>query len=634
MTTLTTSPRQAAFRTFAASDGTELFYRHWPAPTPPEDGSERAVVMLHRGHEHSGRMEHIVQELGLDRFHFFAWDARGHGQSPGRRGDAPDIETLVRDVDGFVRHIAAAHGIPPENMIVLAQSVGAVLAAAWAHDYAPPVRGLILGSPAFRIKLYVPFARQAIALRLKLCGNFFVNSYVKAGLLTHDQERAASFRADPLISRAVSARLLTGLHALSERIVADASAIAAPVRPFILCGDVVGRPAPPHRLFGAAPRPLSERLALPGFFHDTFGERDRDQAFAAMRAFIDSIFAPPRERGTSRLPAPVRSALLWADRVGPSARTYRRLEAPLPLSSLRGLGFRLLRRLLPLAAPLSPGLKLGRDTGFDSGATLDYVYRNTVGGRTAPGRLLDGIYLNSPGWTGIRRRKELVEELLELAARRLRAKGLPVRILDIAAGHGRYVLDMLEKIGPDGWDEALLRDIDPHNVETARRRATERGLAGRVRCVTGDAFDAAGLAAIRPRPTLVVVSGLYELFPDNGPVLASLRGLAAAVADGGYLVYTNQPWHPQQEFIARVLTSHRGGGPWIMRCRSQAEMDSLAAEAGFIKTDQRMETQGIFSVALARRMSAQSVDAQNADTRDDDAGDDDKLGDSRASLPA
>lgn len=210
MTTSTTSPRQAAFRTFAASDGTELFYRHWPALIPPEDGSERAVVMLHRGHEHSGRMAHIVQELGLGRFHFFAWDTRGHGQSPGRRGDAPDIETLVRDVEGFVRHIAAAHGIPQENMIVLAQSVGAVLAAAWAHDYAPPVRGLILGSPAFRIKLYVPFARQAIALRLKLCGNFFVNSYVKAGLLTHDQERAASFRADPLVSRAVSARLLTG----------------------------------------------------------------------------------------------------------------------------------------------------------------------------------------------------------------------------------------------------------------------------------------------------------------------------------------------------------------------------------------------------------------------------------------
>ena len=41
-------------------------------------------------------------------------------------------------------------------MVVLAHSVGAVIAAAWVHDYAPPIRGLILAAPAFRVKLYVP----------------------------------------------------------------------------------------------------------------------------------------------------------------------------------------------------------------------------------------------------------------------------------------------------------------------------------------------------------------------------------------------------------------------------------------------------------------------------------------------
>ena len=50
--------------------------------------------------------------------------------------------------------------------------------------------------------------------------------------------------------------------------------------------------------------------------------------------------------------------------------------------------------------------------------------------------------------------------------------------------------------------------------------------------------------------------------------------------DGGLLIYTNQPWHPQVEFIARVLTN-REGNPWIMRRRSQAEMDALVRAAGF-----------------------------------------------------
>ena len=116
----------------------------------------------------------------------------------------------------------------------------------------------------------------------------------------------------------------------------------------------------------------------------------------------------------------------------------------------------------------------------------------------------------------------------------------------------------------------------------------------------GDAFDRASLAAITPKPTVAVVSGLYELFPSNEPVMNSLRGLADAVEPGGYLIYTNQPWHPQVEFIARVLTN-REGKPWIMRRRTQAEMDELVRAAGFEKLRQEIDPWGIFTVSLARR---------------------------------
>ena len=45
-------------------------------------------------------------------------------------------------------------------------------------------------------------------------------------------------------------------------------------------------------------------------------------------------------------------------------------------------------------------------------------------------------------------------------------------------------------------------------------------------------------------------------------------------------MYTNQPWHPQIEMIARVLPN-RDGQPWVMRRRTQAEMDALVACGGF-----------------------------------------------------
>jgi hypothetical protein len=149
-----------------------------------------------------------------------------------------------------------------------------------------------------------------------------------------------------------------------------------------------------------------------------------------------------------------------------------------------------------------------------------------------------------------------------------------------------------------------LRDYSDINVAAGSRLIAEKGLGSVATFVKGDAFDGAALAAIKPTPTLGIVSGLYELFPDNTMVRRSLEGLAAAIAPGGYLIYTGQPWHPQLEFIARVLTSHRQGQPWVMRRRTQAEIDHLVAAAGFRKVEQRIDEWGIFTVSLAERIAA------------------------------
>ena len=73
--------RPVQLHTFTTHDGVELSYRHWPASTP-EEGPRQAVLLFHRGHEHGGRMAHLVDELDLPHCDFFAWDARGHGLSP------------------------------------------------------------------------------------------------------------------------------------------------------------------------------------------------------------------------------------------------------------------------------------------------------------------------------------------------------------------------------------------------------------------------------------------------------------------------------------------------------------------------------------------------------------------------
>jgi len=583
--------RVAEERHFRVADGTELFYRYWPATSAEPAGmAKRGVVLFHRGHEHSGRLQHVVDELDLPELAMFAWDARGHGKSPGDRGFSPSFGTSVRDVDEFVRFLAKEHGIATENLAVVAQSVGAVLIAAWVHDYAPPIRCQVLTSPAFKVKLYVPLARPGLKLLQALIGKFYVQSYVKARFLTHDPERIRSYDEDPLVTRAIASHILLGLYEASDRVVADAQAIQVPTQLLISGSDFVVQRQPQEAFFTGLGSATKECLLLPGFYHDTLGEKDRRLAIAPARAFIERCFAAP----------PAKASLLDADQQGYTKDEVDRLAKPLPWYSLKGLFFRMSRVTLPLGALLSAGLRLGEKTGYDSGSTLDYVYRNRPTGFPLIGTLIDKVYLESIGWRGIRVRKVHVEALIRQAIAALREAGSPLQVVDIAAGHGRYVLDAVASELQAG-DSVLLRDYSELNVEGGRALIAEKGLQDIARFEKGDAFDRASLAALAPAPNLAIVSGLYELFPSNEEVSRSLAGLGEAIAPGGYLVYTGQPWHPQLELIARSLTSHRGLSAWVMRRRTQGEMDQLVAAAGFEKVDQLVDEWGIFTVSIARR---------------------------------
>lgn len=578
---------KATEHTMKTWDGVELFYRAWESPMP----TNKALLLFHRGHEHSARWQETVEKLALENVSVFAWDARGHGRSPGERGSAENLGVVIKDVDAFVRHISEKYRLPLENMVVLAHSVGAVTATAWVHDYAPPIRGLILGAPAFRVKLYVPFAVPFLRLRQKLFGQGpsrgrqYVKSYVKAKMLTHDAEQAREYAADPMIFRQIAVNILLDLHDTSTRLMADAGAINVPTLILSAGSDWVVKLSAQREFFDRLSSKIKQMEIYPGLSHAIFHETERAKVIECARNFILERF---------RSPAP-KDSFLDADKRGYTKAEYDRL------SNSNGAHFSLVKFGMKTVGKMSKGIKLGWDSGFDSGLTLDYVYQNRPRGVTPLGRMMDRSYLKSIGWRGIRERKIHLEKILRDAIERTQKEGRPVRIVDIAAGAGRYVLETMHAM-PEVPVSALLRDYKPENVAAATQLAESLGLKN-VAVKEGDAFDRASLASIRPRPTIGIVSGLFELIPGNENVLNSLRGLADAIERGGYLIYTNQPWHPQVEFIAKVLIN-REGKPWIMRRRTQAEMDELTRTAGFEKLAMEIDQWGIFTVSLARRVGS------------------------------
>ena len=241
----------------------------------------------------------------------------------------------MKDMDCFVRHLCQVHDKRPENMGVLAQSVGAVTVGTWVHDYAPRIRAMILVAPALEIKLYVPLAIPGLRIFLKMRKDrkTFIKSYVKAKMLTHDREQARRYEQDSLIARAIAANVLVDLHDTSARLIDDAGAIRVPTLLLAAGADWVVKLGPQRKLFERLGTPIKRMKVFPGMYHDLLHEKDRRLVIDEARQFIREAFdrdAPP-------------SPLLDADRYGYTRNEYDRLSESLPCCSPKGLNYYLQR---------------------------------------------------------------------------------------------------------------------------------------------------------------------------------------------------------------------------------------------------------------------------------------------------
>ncbi|MEZ5384976.1 MAG: bifunctional alpha/beta hydrolase/class I SAM-dependent methyltransferase [Prosthecobacter sp.] len=564
---------------FTTDDHLSLHYKAWNV-----QGATKALVLLHRGHEHADRWDSVVPALASADTAIYAWEARGHGQSPGRRGHAAGFMEYVRDLDTFFRHLQKTHGLVPERTVVVAHSVGGVVAAAWVHDFAPRIVGLVLATPALEVNLIVPGALTSIRAMQKLKPDATIKSYACGSWLTRDLSAAAAYDADKLISKDISAKILVDLFDTGQRVISDAEVMDRPLLLISAGADQVVKKPAIDALYTNYGCEQKTHITLRGARHAIFHDLCRDEVCGMIKRFAErciASFTPPR---------------LEADLTHPATNAeFAELKKPLPSPSLRGLSYIIQRAALGTTGRLSQGIRIGHATGFDSGESLDYVYENKPRGNLLVGKVIDYFYLNAIGWRGIRQRRACMNQALRFALKQVRDSGLPLQLMDIAGGAGRYLLDVLDE--PDL--KILCRDWSESALATGRATAQQMGVSERITHVRGDAFDEASLSAVEPKPSIAVVSGLYELFPENEKLQRSLRGLFSAVNPGGWLIYTGQPWHPQVEMIARTLTN-RDGQYWIMRRRPQGEMDALVEAAGFKKEKQWIDDFGIFTVSIAR----------------------------------
>ena len=158
-----------------STDAIQLAVREYKPPESKQ-AVAAALVFYHGGGAHSGAGYHLIGQGLAEKYNIRAFtpDLRGHGQSQGPRGDAPNPEQVFKDIDTVLEEVALrTTGIP---LFLGGHSSGGGLIvnyATWEHRR-KDIMGYPLLSPQLGylanidqpngIKKRVPFAKVNVAV--------------------------------------------------------------------------------------------------------------------------------------------------------------------------------------------------------------------------------------------------------------------------------------------------------------------------------------------------------------------------------------------------------------------------------------------------------------------------------------
>src|SRR5690606_14257762 len=137
-------------------DGLMQLRRRWRPPEPPT----AAILLVHGITEHSGRYEHVGRWLADAGFDVVAIDARGAGESGGRRSYVDRFADFVDDVEDQLVEVRRL-GVP---VVLLGHSMGGLIALDLATSDRPQPDLVVVSGPALgaqvplRLRLLAPLA--------------------------------------------------------------------------------------------------------------------------------------------------------------------------------------------------------------------------------------------------------------------------------------------------------------------------------------------------------------------------------------------------------------------------------------------------------------------------------------------
>jgi alpha-beta hydrolase superfamily lysophospholipase len=271
-----------------SADGNRLF---WRRQTP--DGDARAVLLVVHGlAEHSGRYLHVLDRFAGARFDCWAYDYRGHGQSPGMRVHVRHFDEFLTDLEAARRLVREAQPDLPFFLVGHSQGGLIVLREALAHPQG--LEGIVVSSPFLGMH---PDAAPSAPLHMvanivsTFAPRLMFSKVAEPSALSRDPMVPEAYINDPLVSTTVSARWFTSVMAAHADTHARASTLSLPALVMQSGDDRLTDPAATRSWAADAPSDLVDYVEWEGLYHEMFNEPEKEQVFERVERWLEERLA-------------------------------------------------------------------------------------------------------------------------------------------------------------------------------------------------------------------------------------------------------------------------------------------------------------------------------------------------------
>jgi alpha-beta hydrolase superfamily lysophospholipase len=273
------------------TDGTDLLVRHWLHDEEVAGGAWAGrpwayVLLVHGLSDHSGRYEHVGEQLAAAGLDTWSFDLRGNGGSSGRRGHVDRWRQLHDDLAERLRAVRELAGDRP--VVLYGHSMGTLIVLGYLLSDRPKPDLVVAGSPALDSTL--PGWKKMLARVLgRIAPTIPIPTGIDGRTLSRDPmvgERAA---ADPLTCRVSTARFGAEGLAEQERVGRNYRDLP-PIPMLVLHGLDDGLvPSSASEILGTLPN--AERHTYPGLRHELHNELEGPR-------ILDEVIAWLRQRAT------------------------------------------------------------------------------------------------------------------------------------------------------------------------------------------------------------------------------------------------------------------------------------------------------------------------------------------------